>query len=215
MRTAVIVSLALLAVGGAFGNFLRFAENPPHRSAEFGVIPFEIDGFRGEEHRFSEFNYEILKADTTTLRLYQGQDDDAYWLFIAYFESQKYGSQIHSPKHCLPGGGWQILQHDPYELIRPGGGTKTVNLLVIADRGRRQLMLYWFETRGGAIRSEFGLKWDLVMNSLFFRPTDAAIVRLTMPIDEERGGLRGAVERAENFFRVLYPAIEQALPFAS
>lgn len=215
MRKPVILSIVVLLVGGAFGNFLRFVDNPPHRPAHLDEIPFEEDGYHGEEHRFSEYSYEILKADTTTLRLYHGPNDDSYWLFIAYFDSQKYGSQIHSPKHCLPGGGWQILHHDPYDLRLPGGVTKEVNRLVIADRGRRQLMLYWFETRGGAIRSEFGLKWDLVMNSLFFRPTDAAIVRLTLPIDEDRGGVRGATERAEAYLNVFYPDIERALPFTS
>ncbi len=215
MRKPALLAVVLLLIGGAFGNFLRYAENPPHRSAEFGSIPYEENGYRGEEYRFSEYSYEILQADTTTLRLYQGPDQEPYWLFIAYFESQKYGSQIHSPKHCLPGGGWQILHHDPYALLLPDGSRKEINRLVIADRGRRQLMLYWFETRGGAIRSEFGLKWDLVMNSLFFRPTDAAIVRLTMPIDEEGGGLNGALSRAESYFRVFYPAIERALPFSS
>ncbi|MBD3401444.1 EpsI family protein [candidate division GN15 bacterium] len=215
MSRPIIITAIVLVIGGAFGNILRFIEQTPDRPAEFSTIPYEQQQYVGEEHRFAEHSYEILQADTTTLRRYVGPNDETYWLFIAYFNSQKYGSQIHSPKHCLPGGGWQILHHDPYQLQLPDGRTREINRLIIADRGRQQLMLYWFETRGGAIRSEYGLKWDLVMNSLFFRPTDAAIVRLTLPIDEDRGGLAGAMERARSYFATFLPDIEQALPFAS
>lgn len=213
MRPVIIASVVLL-LGGLFGNFLRFTEQAPHAPSNFSAIPLNEGDYTGEERRFSETSYDILQADTTTLRRYIGLDGDVYWLFVAYFASQKYGSQIHSPKHCLPGGGWQILRHEPFELDLPGGKSKKINRLIIADRGRQQLMFYWYETRGGAISNEFGLKWDLVMNSLMLRPTDAAIIRLTLPIREE-DGVEGATERAQEFFRTFYPDVAHALPFAS
>lgn len=211
---AIVIAAVLLALGGAFGNYLRYTEETPHRPADYSVIPNNTERYSGVERRFSETSYEVLRADTTTLRRYVGPDGEVYWLFVAYFESQKYGSQIHSPKHCLPGGGWQILQHEDYALPLPDGSTKNINRLVIADRGNQQLMLYWFETRGGDIRNEFGLKFDLVMNSLLFRPTDAAIVRLTLPLRRE-DTIASATKRAETFLQTFYPAIAQALPFDS
>lgn len=214
MTRAVIVASVLLVLGGVFGNYLRFNEQAPHAPSNFSAIPLSAGGFVGEERRFSETSYDVLQADTSTLRRYMGLDGDVYWLFVAYFASQKYGSQIHSPKHCLPGGGWQILRHEPYALPLPDGQTRQINRLIIADRGRQQLMLYWYETRGGTIRNEFALKWDLVMNSLMLRPTDAAIVRLTLPIRSE-DGVEGATRRAEEFFRDFYPEIARSLPFSS
>ena len=212
MKKPVLIASILLILAGAFGNYLRYMEHAPDRPADFSVIPLEADQYIGEERRFADYSYDVLQADTTTLRRYIDRDGLTYWLFLAYFNSQKYGSQIHSPKHCLPGGGWHILRHDPYDLKLPGGVTKHVNLLVIAERSRQQLMLYWFETRTGAIRNEFGLKWDLVRNSLFLQPTDATIVRLTIPIGEV-DGLSGALARAERFFAVFQPSISRALPF--
>ena len=84
----------------------------PEQGPQFDLIPFEKQEYYGTEKRFAETSYEILKADTTTLRIYDGPSQ-RFWLFLAYFNSQEYGSQIHSPKHCLPGGGWQILRHEP------------------------------------------------------------------------------------------------------
>lgn len=206
--------MVLLGLGGTFGNYLRYTEEPPDRPAEFDAIPLELQTYYGEERRLAEYNYEVLKADTTTLRRYVGPDGATYWLFVAYFGSQKYGSQIHSPKHCLPGGGWRILTHESYPLSLPDGQPRNINRLIIADRDEHELMLYWYQTRGGFIRSEFGLKWDLVINSLMLHPTDAAFVRITLPL--RRGeSVENATQRAEVFIRDFYPSIQEALPFSS
>jgi EpsI family protein len=212
MSTRILIPAALMVIAGAFGNYLRFIEQRPERAVSFDVIPLETNGYTGSEHRFSEMSYEVLQADTTTLRTYLGPDGRRFWLFIAYFESQKYGSQIHSPKHCLPGGGWKIERLEHFSLPLPGDERKKVNRVIIREREQHQLMFYWFETRGGAIRSEFGLKLDLMRNSLLFRPTDAAIVRLTVPIGRD-DNVESVTAEAIRFFETFYPAISAALPF--
>jgi len=211
MRTALIISIIIIIVGGVFGNYLRFNEQVPDYPPDLGRVPFNTEDFIGEEKRFSEVSYDALKADTTTLRRYVGSDGTIYWLFIAYFKSQKYGSQIHSPKHCLPGGGWTIEYIEPYMLSLPGGITKEVNRVFVRTQGTQQLMFYWFETRSGAIREEFGIKWDLMKNSIMLQPTDAAFIRLTIEI--ENGNVEQTTDRVIEFFNRFYPDIEQALPF--
>ncbi|HWR84004.1 MAG TPA: EpsI family protein [Candidatus Deferrimicrobium sp.] len=210
MKSVVTASI-VIAAAGLFGNYLRFSNRMPDRQPAFSGIPFEVGDYSGEEHRFSDQSYDVLKADTTTLRMYRDSAGVTYWLFVAYFSSQKYGSQIHSPKHCLPGGGWKIQKIEPYRLALQDGSRKEINRVLIADRERQQAMFYWFETRGGAIRDEFGLKWDLMMNSLMFRPTDAAFIRLTVPLGNE--SLQQATARAERFFAAFYPPLEGSLPF--
>ena len=213
IRGILLVSLVIV-IGGAASGYLRYAEAIPDNGPLFGEIPMEAAGFYGEEHRFSDESYEILQADTSTLRLYTNDEGTAVWMFIGYFDSQKYGSQIHSPKHCLPGSGWKIAEIEPFDLNVGGLGAKRVNRLIIADRDRLNLMFYWYETRGGTIRNEFGLKWDLMMNSLRLRPTDAAIVRINLPL---RGyhDIAAGTERALGFLNEYLPAIENSLPFAN
>jgi EpsI family protein len=212
MKLGTIILLIMLVAAGGFGNFLRFTERKSDRPAEFGLIPLVTDDYVGREHRLAEWNYEVLKADTTTAREYSGADGFRCGLFLAYFSSQEYGSQIHSPRHCLPGGGWKILSLEPYRLTLAEDLSAEVNRLVIAESNRRQLMFYWFETRGGIIRNEFELKFDLMKNSLMLRPTDAAIVRVTSPvvIGEE---IETAAARMVAYLQAFYPAISDALPF--
>lgn len=210
-RTSVIASLMLVVVGGATFA-LQNLRSQPDRSASFSAIPLEQGNYFGDERRFDSASYEILKADTTTLRYYRGPQGTTLWLFVAYFSSQEYGSQIHSPRHCLPAGGWRIENSvQPYQLSL-NGITLDVNRMSIAFREQRQLMLYWFETRTGVIRNEFGLKFDLMKNALMISPTDAAIVRMTLPF------LPGETEdeasiRATAYLEQFYPGITKALPF--
>ena len=214
MKRAAIIATLVIVVFGVGGNLFRFSEAKPDRMSAFGQIPYSAGGYIGTEHFFDSASYEILKADTSTLRLYKGQDGKACWLFVAYFVSQKYGSQIHSPKHCLPGSGWRIETNHPYQMNLPSGGSKEINRLVIADQNARQLMFYWFETRGGSIRNEFALKWDLVKNSVMLRPTDAAFVRLNVAL-EPNETIESATKRAMDFLTVFYQPIERSLPFTS
>jgi len=209
-----LVAVALLAILGGFGTYLRSYQAEPDRPPDFSRIPMQTDELFGTEQRFEEYAYEVLRADTTTLRMYQEINGNLYWLFLAYFSSQKYGSQIHSPKHCLPGGGYKIISIEPYEIELDNGSTIVVNRMRIASKRRMELMMYWFETRTGVIRNEFGLKWDLMINSIMLRPTDAAICRLTMPLSLD-ADFEAATGRAEEFIREFYPYMQEALPFGN
>jgi EpsI family protein len=210
MKKQVYVSLAILIFGGILGNLLRFTETKPKRGADFSVIPLQTEQYYGREYPFSDATDEVLKADLATNRGYAAADGSQYQLFVAYFGSQKYGSQIHSPKHCLPGGGWRIETIEPFKLPLPNGQSKIVNYSVISDSHNKIVMFYWFETRSGSIRNEYGLKFDLAKNALFFRPTDAAIVRVTV---DSRTSVEEAKNKGIAFINYFYPQIERSLPF--
>jgi EpsI family protein len=207
-----LIALCILLPFGGFGTYLRSHQTQPNRPAEFGRIPYQIGEYVGTEERFEEYAYEVLKADTTTLRMYRETTGDVYWLFMAYFSSQKYGSQIHSPKHCLPGGGYRILSIEPYTIPLLDGQSITINRLRIASPQRMELMMYWFETRSGVITGEFGLKFDLMKNAVALRTIDAAICRVTMPL-QLGTDFDAATARMVGFIQQFYPAIETALPF--
>ncbi len=211
MKTAVIIATVIIVISGVLGNLLTYADVQPSRLPQFAAIPLLEGPYAGDERRFSDASYDVLRADTSTLRLYYGPGGTPVWLFVAYFSSQKYGSQIHSPMNCLPGGGWRIESLVPRELPLPGGGSMTINEVLISDGAEYQLMHYWFETRSGVLRSEYMLKIDLAKSSLLFNPTDAAFVRVTMPI--ENGNTSRAREYAFAFIQQFYDDITQALPF--
>lgn len=204
-----LITIIIVLIGGFLGNLLRYNDRIPEHRADFSQIPVSYNGYYGVEQQLQDFAVDVLRADITTLRDYF-KDNHRIQLFIAYFNSQKYGSQIHSPKHCLPGGGWHIDHSEPFDM-KIGGETRTVNMLKISVKEYKAVMFYWFETRSGYIQSEYGLKLDLVKNALLFNPTDAAIVRVT--VDASDGNYDTAIAKGIEFINEFYPSIAKSLPF--
>jgi EpsI family protein len=150
-------------------------------------IPAAPEGWRSEDFPLTETVAAVLAADVTLQRRYVREDGSEVWLFVAYFAEQQVNSQIHSPRHCVPGSGWTIVSTGQETLELPSG-PKQATHMEISRQGRSQDMYYWFRTRGGVVTGEYSLKWDLVVNSLARRPTDAAFIRYSAS-REDRGAL--------------------------
>jgi EpsI family protein len=201
----------LLLTGGLYARALRSHEVPPPNTADLGAIPNLVGEWRGADSRFDPRIYQVLSADTTLMRHYSGDDPNSeLWLFVAYFRSQRTGAQIHSPKNCLPGGGWNILSQEPV-LLPVGGRSLPVSRFLIGRGAQRQVVYYWFMTRAGIITDEYALKLDLVRNALLRRPTDAAFVRLSGPVLP--GGVGASDEVARRFLAGMGVGLARALPF--
>ena len=104
--------------------------------------------------------------------------------YVAYYEYQrKAGDFIHSPKLCLPGGGWFIERNSRRRLAHnPGNAALKFNELVIEKGGMRQLTYYWYQGRGRNFTSEYDAKFYMVWDGIWRRRTDGALVRLIMPL---------------------------------
>lgn len=205
-----IVLLCLMVPFAALALVMRTMVVEPDSGPDFTVVPDQVGTWRGEEVPIGEATAAVLQASNTLLRNYLHPDSGYISLFIAYFRDQKYGSQIHSPRHCLPGGGWVVsdLKHVPFDL---GESQITCNRMTITKRATVDEMFYWYQTRSGVLASEYSLKFDLVRNSLLFSPTDAALIRVTVA-----RGNRTAEECqriAEAFMQSCIREIDVALPF--
>jgi EpsI family protein len=87
---------------------------------------------------------------------------------------------VHSPRACLPGGGWQLSDFNQRTVTEVTIGSRPlrVNRTLITLGDQRQLVYYWFEQRGRIITNEFVVKWYLFWDALTRHRTDGALVRL-------------------------------------
>jgi EpsI family protein len=207
-----IVLIAIAAVG-VLASFIRYSEVRPKERPHLEALPYFLSGWSGQELSFTERALEVLGADTTLLRVYKKPGGQEASLFIAYFDSQKYGSQIHSPKHCLPGGGWNIVNREKQYFSFGNGQRVKLNRMLISDGKNSQLMYYCFLTRSGILTNEFMLKADLVLNSILRRPTDAAIIRVIFPYDKSSNNPALSDQKAQEFLALFWPEIKRTLPF--
>ena len=147
-------------------------------------IPAQINGWNSVDETLDQPTLEILGNPEYILRDYSdpGGRDVPINLFIAYYSTQKAGETPHTPAHCLPGAGWMPTQRQIVALHSPDGSSFPVNRYVIAQRGARQLVLYWFQAQGRAVASEYLLKYYLVADSIRLHRSDGALIRLITPM---------------------------------
>jgi EpsI family protein len=156
-----------------------------------------------------------LRADRLLSRTYRsGQAALPVSLLVAWFQSQRAGSsQPHSPKVCLPASGWEPESTGEISIATVAGEI-SVNRYVVANRGQRAVVLYWYQSSRGAIAGEWASKFWVVMGALRDRRTDTALVRLVVESsarDRARGDQLATVT-AEDFARVVYPLLRARLP---
>jgi len=101
-------------------------------------------------------------------------------LYASYFGAVGVTGGYHSPKNCLPGGGWKFTDIRPLELETHRSPPRhfSVNLATIQNGAEKQLMIYWFQNRGRIIASEYWEKIYLVLDSIFKRRRDGSFIRI-------------------------------------
>lgn len=208
------IVITLLILTGIYVNILRYTRVTVHEKIELSQIETDLSGWKVEQaFAMDERTLNILKSDQEVWRRYVNGDGMPIGLFVAYFKDQKYGAQIHSPIHCVPGGGWKIIQQGNFAMnvhCSPARELK-MNKMINSNGRYKEIMLYWFWTRSGIITSEYGLKIDLAKNALFRQPTDAAFVRFNFPIiDNDQ---TKTLQIASDFIQQIFPSVQQALPF--
>ena len=199
--------LTLLSVS-YFGHFTDVNSLKP-----LSDFPKQIGQWSGREGRFDQKIYDILGVDDSFLGDYKTLDEKQINLYIGYYKSQREGDLIHSPKNCMPGAGWNITRTSLVDLnISQRNPNKIKVIKLIMQKGKeRQVVLYWFQSRGRVISSEYWQKIYLVWDAIFKHRTDGSFVRLVAPISESEAETTRYMEK---FAQQLFPILEQYLPGA-
>lgn len=174
------------------------------------TFPMTIEGWRGHRSVLDTQILEELGADDYLLANYSSQLGDVNF-YLAYYENQRKGVSPHSPKVCIPGGGWEINKIETLTL-----GDVEVNEVEIQKGLRKQLVYYWFVERGSTVANEYEKKWLLLRDAIFENRTDGALVRLVTAMDanQDEAGNNAAEERIRSFYSAVQPMLQQYLPAA-
>ena len=216
IRRLLITSALLLAGAGYLAHATRAETVPPRQP--LATLPVHVEHWTGREGAPFEKNVlAVLGVDEYVNRVYVSGGAPFIGLYVGYYESQRQGDTMHSPLNCLPGAGWQPMRQDRATLTVPdtGGASRpiTVNQFVIQKGLDRMLVLYWYQSHGRVIASEYTSKIYMVYDAMRLNRTDGAMVRVITPItgtsaaDED-----AAAERAAAFVRGLFPSLSGVLP---
>jgi EpsI family protein len=210
IRYWLMVAVLLGATTGM--GYLSHGESTPP-AKPLSEFPDKIGTYsKVTEWPLDKETLDILKLTDYLNRGYwtPGMNRDLMGLYIGYFRSQRTGATIHSPKNCLPGAGWNPMQESIYQLPLPDGRVVPVNLYVLRRGLDEEFVLYWYQSHGRIVASEYWGKFYLIYDALRLNRTDAALVRITTPIED--GDEAGAKQRAIGFAKQVAMDVEQIIP---
>jgi len=112
----------------------------------------------------------------------------------------------------MPGSGWKIINSSIEKLEGPGSQYKDIRVIKFKLRNgiQEQIALYWYQSRGRIISSEYMQKFYLVLDSISRRRTDGSFVRLIAPI--QNGNENQVSETLKSFAEKIFPILMEYLP---
>jgi len=209
-RIRGVVSLAVLAVALLILQLRSTGEAVPIRKS-LDSFPVTLGEWHGQGGAiFGPRILARLKLTDYVMRDYADGAGRGLNLYIGYWDNQRTGAGIHSPKNCLPGAGWEPVEASfvliplpaPYPAI-------TVNRYLIQKDREQQVVLYWYQSQGQATSGEIPARIAMVKNALVRHRTDGAIVRVMSPV---YGGTRETSARLVAYVQAMYPVLGEYLP---
>ena len=176
-------------------------------------FPLQLGAWRGAPAQMEQQYLTALQMDDYLLADYMDDGRHPVNVYVAYYQSPKKGRSSHSPKQCIPGGGWDITSFELVRLDQLSGlmSDENVNRVVIQKGGHKQIVYYWFKQRERWMTSEYWVKFFLFWDSLTRQRADGALVRLTA---EVRTGETEAVadERLQTMAGLVTPLLNRFVP---
>ena len=188
---AFVSAIVLIISLGTASNHLDARQEVASPRQAFLDFPLTIESWEGHSSSLDQQFIDILRFDDYFLADYHDTQNPDYPinLYVAYYKSQRSGQSIHSPKSCIPGGGWTITSSTTVSIPTKTGQAFDANEVMITKDDAHQLVIYWFQQRQRIQTNEYLVKLFLLWDSLTKGRTDGALIRLTAMIppgkDEE------------------------------
>ncbi len=176
-------------------------------------FPQTIGSWRlAESFQSSSDVVELLGVDNYIQYNYVSPADEVVNFYAGYYRAVGVEGAYHSPKNCIPGGGWGIDSTASVVLDAgiEGRESSTVSQMIIRKGNSSQVVLYWFQNRGRIIASEYWEKFYLVWDALFMGRRDGTFVRVIMSARD--GDIAAARDKAKQFAESVMVELTDYLP---
>ena len=200
-----VVAALFIALNFYVYNGLGAGAEIPQRQT-FSEFPMEVGDWQCQER--GEMDAEVLGAlgatDYLICNYRRAETGDLVNVYVGYHATQvrEEGggadeNSIHPPEHCLPGAGWDVIDSQvvPLDVAGIDGKPGEAKRFVIARGKDRQLVYFWYQSRGRVIARSHQVILYRFWDRATLNRTDGALVRLTIPL------MQRDPESAERTFR--------------
>ena len=211
----LLVAFAFLGINFYVYNYFATDAEIPERKS-FEEFPMQLEDWTCRPEKMDEEIEKQLGVTDYLICDYRNQKKG--WnatFYVGYHESQvreegggSKENSIHPPAHCLPGSGWDIVRDETVEFEIPGVPQQKARIkrLKIAKGDHRQLVYYWYQSRGRVIAHDWEKILRVGMDRATRNRTDGSLVRFTVPVQREND------ELADEIFQSLAPSVLSQLP---
>jgi len=185
LSPSYVLSIVLLVPVLLAASHVRSSEEVIPERKPFLDFPMALGQWRGQTYPMEPQYIEALRFDDYILADYdlQGSNGSPINFYVAYYNSQRKGQSAHSPRTCIPGGGWEITSLTEKTIPYAGAPTTSdglsINRAIIQKGEHKQLVYYWFQQRGRFLSNEYLVKWFIFWDAVTTNRTDGALVRVT------------------------------------
>ena len=223
IRSARFWAVVLVLVAALVALYRRGDTDRVPESAPLAQLPHKIGPWEGVDIPIPQESLDVLGKGDFLNRVYSVPGTAApvvdgapvsrqsTGLFIGYFPTQRSGQSIHSPQNCLPGAGWTFASSGIAEVPAPGGKVYQVGEYLIVNGNAKDEVLYWYQSHGRAIASDYKAKLYMLADSIRYNRTDAALVRIVVPLDHGED-VSDARKRALTFAQQTIPLLPTYIP---
>jgi exosortase D (VPLPA-CTERM-specific) len=214
LSTSLISAVLLVALATLASPMLEAREELFPKREQLVDFPQSIgDWETPAKEKIQGAVLEELNLDDYLLANYRKGSGVPVNFYVSYYSNQRARASVHSPRACLPGGGWQIQDVDEHmiEGALPEGKPLSVNRVLMQKGGQRQLVYYWFPQRGRNLISEYLVKWYIFRDALTRGRSDGAMVRMITAVSKEEGW-DDADRRLEEFSSLVIPRLSAFVP---
>ena len=202
-RSIFFTAILILALGILAIEALSRQREVPLKRPLKGV-PLILDSWRGRDSKLQMRTIDILGVDDYISRVYT-KGDLSIWVYVGYYASQKKGALIHSPRHCYPAAGWQIIKMTKDAIEIPSKKI-VVNRLLLKKGEEEKLVFYWYIERGRIITNEYKAKFYLIFDRIFRQRSNGALIEFSAPVIYS---IDNTARIEKDFIRVFYPILEK------
>lgn len=161
--------------------------------------------------KLSNSTIKMLGVDDYVEYSYASTNGTLINLYISYFSSVGVTGGYHSPRNCLPGGGWQIASLSTLPLKQKTSSKPVeISSMIVQNGANKQITLYWYQNRGRIIASEYWEKIFLVIDAIFKRRRDGSFIRIMAPI--HGGNLEETEAQLIDFAEKILVILEDFIP---
>lgn len=144
-------------------------------------IPAALDGWSSQVNPpLSDDVMGKLLPTEYLSRTYSDATGRNFGFSVVYYEKQKGGESMHSPKNCLPGAGWEIWDTSTVPIQLADGREVGINRYAVRKGSSKQLVYYWYQTQERVIANEYVGKVCLVWDAMRLGHTGGSIVKINV-----------------------------------